>query len=59
MGYRVRDAIAQKIPYIGVIGKKEVAEGTISVRKLGENRSESMKVDDLIKLITEDVNNKR
>ncbi len=59
MGYRVRDAIAQKVPYIGVIGKKEVAENTISVRKLGENKSVTMKVDELINLISEDVNNKR
>lgn len=59
MGYRVRDAIAQKVPYIGVIGKKEFAENTVSVRKLGENKSESMKIDDLIKLITEDVSNKK
>ncbi|MBP7735209.1 MAG: threonine--tRNA ligase [Spirochaetes bacterium] len=59
MGYRVRDAISQKVPYIGVIGKKEVAENTISVRKLGENKSVTMKVDDLINLISEDVNSKR
>jgi len=59
MGYRVRDAIAQKVPYIGVIGKKEVAENKVSVRKLGENKSETMNVDDLIKLITEDVRNKK
>ncbi len=59
MGYRVRDAIAHKVPYIGVIGKKEVAENMVSVRKRGENKSESMKVDDLISLINEDVKNKR
>ena len=47
MGYRVRDAIGQKVPYIGVIGKKEVAEGTVSVRKRGENKSASMKIDEL------------
>ncbi len=43
MGYRVRDAISKKIPYIAVIGKKEVEEGALSVRKRGENNSRSMK----------------
>jgi threonyl-tRNA synthetase len=59
MGYRVRDAIAQKVPYIGVIGKKEVADGTISVRRLGENKSTTMKIDELIDMIKSDTANKR
>jgi threonyl-tRNA synthetase len=59
MGYRVRDAIAQKVPYIGVIGKKEVADGTISVRKLGDNKSTTMKIDDLIGMIKDDETNRR
>ncbi|OHD63545.1 MAG: threonine--tRNA ligase [Spirochaetes bacterium RBG_13_51_14] len=58
MGYRVRDAIARKIPFIGVIGKKEVAEGTISVRKLGESKSVSMKIEDLIDMIRGEVENR-
>jgi len=59
MGYRVRDAIARKIPYICVIGKKEHADGTVSVRKLGENTTVSMKMDALIGVIRSDVENRR
>src|SRR5208337_1515418 len=59
MGYRVRNAIARKIPYICVIGKKEKADGTISVRKLGVSTSESMKIDTLIEAIRSDVEGKR
>jgi threonyl-tRNA synthetase len=59
MGYRVRDAIGRKIPYIGVIGKKEVADGMVSVRRRGENQSTSMKVEELIDIISNDVKNRR
>lgn len=59
MGYRVRDAIAKKAPYIAVIGKKEVAEGTVSVRKLGENKSVPMKNEELVDMIRGDVANRR
>jgi threonyl-tRNA synthetase len=59
MGYRVRDAIARKVPYIAVIGKKEVAEGTVSVRRLGENQSVSMKNEELIEMIRADMKNRR
>ncbi|HQL83276.1 MAG TPA: His/Gly/Thr/Pro-type tRNA ligase C-terminal domain-containing protein, partial [Spirochaetota bacterium] len=59
MGYRVRDAIAQKVPYIGVIGKKEVANGMVSVRKRGEDKSAPMKIEELIQLIKDDAANHR
>jgi threonyl-tRNA synthetase len=59
MGYRVRDAIARKIPYICVIGKKEIAEGTVSVRRWGENRPDSMKIGDLLDGIRSDVADRR
>lgn len=59
MGYRVRDAIARKIPYICVIGKKEHADGTVSVRKLGENTTMPMKMDALIGAIRSNVENRR
>ena len=59
MGYRVRDAIGRKVPYIGVIGKKEVAEGTVSVRRLGENKSVPMKNEELVDMIRADVANRR
>ncbi len=55
MGYRVREAIAKGIPYICVIGKKEIADSTVSVRRLGENKPVSMKVDGLVKAINENV----
>ncbi|MBN2078142.1 MAG: threonine--tRNA ligase [Spirochaetes bacterium] len=54
MGYRVRDAIGRRVPYIAVIGKKEIEEGTVSLRKRGENNSLPVRVDDLIGTIQAD-----
>jgi len=32
LGYRIREAQSQKVPYMLVVGDKEVAEGTVAVR---------------------------
>ncbi len=55
IGYKVRDAITKKIPYIAVIGKKEIEEGTVSFRKRGENKPQSMKLDEFKGMIHEAV----
>jgi len=54
IGYKIRDAIEKKVPYIGVIGKKELENGTVSVRKRGENTSVSLKVEEFIARLTEE-----
>ena len=38
-----------KIPYIITIGKKEIEDGTLSVRKFGENKNVSVRVEEFIK----------
>ncbi len=37
IGYKIREARLQKVPYMLVIGDSEVESGTVSVRKRGEN----------------------
>jgi len=37
IGYKIREARLQKIPYMPIIGDKEVEEGTLSVRRRGED----------------------
>ncbi len=49
INYKVREHSLAKVPFIIVCGKKEVAENTVTVRKLGSNKQEVMKRDDLIK----------
>ncbi|WP_374163897.1 threonine--tRNA ligase [Arcticibacter sp. MXS-1] len=54
IGRKIRDAEVKKIPYMLIIGEKEMAEGVVSVRKHGEGDQGSMKAEDFKKqLITE------
>ena len=49
INYKVREHSLAKIPYIIVCGKKEVAENTVTIRKLGTENQEVIKREDLIK----------
>ena len=49
INYKIREHSLAKIPYIIVCGKKEVTENTVTIRKLGTDKQELMKREDLIK----------
>jgi threonyl-tRNA synthetase len=49
INYKVREHSLAKIPFIIVCGKKEVADNTVSVRKLGSDKQETVKREELIK----------
>ena len=49
INYKVREHSLAKVPFIIVCGKKEVAENTVTVRKLGSDKQEIMKREDFIK----------
>ncbi len=55
MGYLIRDAQTHKIPYTLVVGEDEMANGTVSVRKYGEDDSNSMSSDAFVKEILSDI----
>lgn len=59
IGYKVRDAISKKVPYIGVVGQKEVESSTISVRKRNTEKSVTMSIDDFISLLKEETVHKK
>jgi threonyl-tRNA synthetase len=49
INYKIREHSLAKVPLIIVCGKKEVAEDTVTVRKLGSDKQETIKREDLIK----------
>ena len=49
INYKVREHSLAKVPFIIVCGKKEVTNNTVTVRKLGSDKQEIMKREDLIK----------
>ena len=58
LGYKMREAEVKKIPYIVVIGDREVENKTISVRKSGKKDLGSFSIDDFIDRVVEE-NTKR
>ena len=57
MGYKIRQAQVNKIPYTLVIGDEEVSNGTVTVRKYGEEKTNTMTKDEFKNLLFEDIEN--
>ncbi len=49
INYKVREHSLAKVPFIIVCGKKEVANNTVTVRRLGSDKQDIMKREELIK----------
>ena len=48
INYKIREHSLAKVPMIIVCGKKEVADNTVTVRRLGSEKQETIKREDLI-----------
>jgi threonyl-tRNA synthetase len=56
LGYRIREAETLKIPYMGVVGEREAADGTVAVRRRGAGKKqESMDRRAFVELVAEQV----
>lgn len=55
IGRKIRDNEMKHIPYLVIVGEKEMAEGTVSVRKQGEGDQGSLKISDFAKKINDEV----
>ena len=42
LGYRIREAELHKVPYMGVVGEREAADGTVAVRKRGAGKKQEV-----------------
>ena len=54
ISYKVREHSLKKIPIILAIGKKEMSDNTVSIRRIGSNDSEVLSLDDAIKDIVKE-----
>ena len=55
IGKRIRESEMKRVPYIVIVGEKEMAEGTVSVRKQGGQDEGAMSVDDFIAMLGREV----
>ncbi|KAA6306335.1 hypothetical protein EZS27_042008, partial [termite gut metagenome] len=54
---KIRDNELQHIPYMLIVGEKEVENGEVSVRKQGEGDKGTMKFEKFGKILNEEVQN--
>ena len=59
IGYKIREAQVQKIPYMLVVGDKEVEEGAVAVRRRSEGDLGAMKADDFIAMLQKEITEKK
>ena len=57
IGYKIRYARQEdKVPYMLIIGEKEIAENTVSVRDRATDQTTSMTLEELIKKLEKEIN---
>ncbi len=56
IGYKIREAQMQKIPYMFVVGEKEAESGTVSVRERQKGDIGAMSLDEISRIILDKVN---
>ena len=55
IGRKIRDAELAKVPFMLILGEKEIAEGTVSVRRQGAGDLGAMKPEAFAKIIEEEI----
>ena len=55
ISYKVRDHMAQKNPMVIVLGKKEIEDQSVNIRRLGNSETQEMSLKNFMKFISEEV----
>ena len=58
LGYKLREAVMKKVPYMLIIGQKEVDNKNVSFRRSGSEETITVSYEEFIELLKEDVANK-
>lgn len=59
LGYKLREAQLEKVPYMLVAGDKDIENGVISVRSRKNGDMGAMTIDEFIKMATEEIETKK
>jgi len=57
LGYKIREAQLEKLPYMLVVGENEQSAGTVSVRKRGQGDLGAKAVEEVIAQLQEEIRN--
>lgn len=55
LGYKIRQAQMEKVPYMLIVGNQEAEDGTVSVRRRDTEKNERMSGEDFIRLLEKQV----
>ena len=55
IGYKIRESISQKIPYMVIVGDGEKEKGTITIRGRGNENVSDLKLEDFIARLQEEI----
>jgi threonyl-tRNA synthetase len=55
IGKKIRDTELQRVPYMLVVGEKEVNEGRVSIRRQGKGDAGNMGIEEFISVITREI----
>jgi threonyl-tRNA synthetase len=58
IGFKIREAASEKIPYMIIIGDKEVENGTLAVRKRGQRATATLTFNEFVALFQEEVSSR-
>ncbi len=58
IGFKIREARNHKIPYMIIVGDKEVSGGSIGVRKRGQEETKTLTVEEFISVLRQEVANR-
>ncbi len=58
MGYKIRESQVKKVPYSIVIGDKEMENNEITYRRYGEKKSQTVLLDEFIRLLIDEIEKK-
>lgn len=59
VGYKIREALSMKIPYLIIVGDEEEKNGTISIRGRGFENKSGLKLEDFVARLKEEVESKK
>ena len=58
IGYKIREAELERVPYMLILGKKEVEEKVLSIRRRGNKENEVMDLDGFVTKLLKEIEEK-
>ena len=58
LGYKLRESVIKKVPYMLILGQREVDEKLVSYRRAGSEETTTVSLEEFIELLNNDIKNK-